>query len=81
MKAYLLETLLSRGWRRGGEIYWTQDDADRSGRAGMKRKSCRGFRILEVDVQVEAIAEVFAETEYRQAMKERRERREERLRK
>ena len=58
MDAFLLETLTSTGWRRGGETYWTLDAAEQAARRLIRRKLARRVRILPVRVEVEAVAEV-----------------------
>ena len=58
MKAFILETLHLRGWRRGGEVYWTQADAEQAGRVLVRRKYCRAVRVLPVEVDLSPVAEV-----------------------
>ncbi len=58
MKAFLLETLLTRGWRRGGEIYWTQEDAAEAGSSMIRRGVARRVRILPAEVSLEPSAEL-----------------------
>jgi len=55
MTAFILEVLLLKGWRRGGEVYWTQDDAERAGRSLLKRKTARAVRVLPVDVTLNPV--------------------------
>jgi hypothetical protein len=57
MQAFLMELLLTKGWRRGGEVFWTEADAVREGRALMRRKVAKGYRVLPVAVSTEAVAE------------------------
>ena len=57
MNAFILETLLSRGWRRGGEVYWTRSDAEQTARILLKRKVVRGVRILPIQVELNPVAE------------------------
>lgn len=56
MEAYVLELLLSRGWRRGGEVYWTQEDAEHAGRQLLKRRLARRVRVLRASVALEPVA-------------------------
>jgi len=65
MEAYLFEILLTRGWRRGGEIYWTLDDAKRQAGAMVKQKIARRVRILPVEVGLQPVAELGAPTSSR----------------
>lgn len=58
MEAFLLETLLSRGWRRGGEIFWTLEDARRVAGAMIRRKEARAARVLSIQVKLEPVAEL-----------------------
>ena len=58
MDAYVLETLLTRGWRRGGEVYWTISQAERVGKALLKRKAAQGVRVLPVQVELEPVLEL-----------------------
>ncbi len=58
MEAYLLETLTSTGWRRGGTTYWTLDSALTEGRRLIRRKLARSVRVLPVAVDVNAVAEI-----------------------
>jgi len=58
MQAFLLETLLTKGWRKGGEVFWTLEDASRAGRALLKRKGARAVRILPLQVALQPVAEL-----------------------
>jgi hypothetical protein len=58
MKAFLLETLLTRGWRRGGEVFWTEDDATVAGNSMIRRGIARRVRILPAEVALEPFAEL-----------------------
>ena len=58
MQAFILETLLSKGWRRGGEVYWTQEDATAAGRDILKRRLARRVRILSAHVTLTPVAEL-----------------------
>ena len=58
MQAFVLETLLSKGWRRGGEIFWTPEEATAAGRALVRRKIARGVRVLPVDVSLQPVIEI-----------------------
>jgi hypothetical protein len=58
MDAFLLETLLSKGWRKGGEVFWTVEDATTAGRTLVKRKIARGVRVLPVSVGLQPVAEI-----------------------
>ena len=58
MQAFILETLLSKGWRKGGEVYWTQDDATEAGRDMLKKRLARRVRILPAEVQLNPVAEL-----------------------
>ena len=58
MDAYILETLVSAGWRRSGETYWTLDSASAAGRQMIRRKLVRQVRVLPVRVDCTAVAEL-----------------------
>jgi hypothetical protein len=58
MDAYILETLVSAGWRRSGETYWTLDAALAAGRQMIRRKLVRRVRVLPVRVDGNAVAEL-----------------------
>ena len=58
MEAYILETLLSKGWRKGGEVFWTVEDATRFGADLIRRGLSRQVRILPVHVDLNPIAEL-----------------------
>jgi hypothetical protein len=58
MDAYILETLVSAGWRRSGETYWTLDAAIAAGRQMIRRKLARQVRVLPVHVGSAAVAEL-----------------------
>lgn len=56
MEAYLLETLVSTGWRRSGNTYWTLDDALAAGRSLIRRKLARRVRVLPIEVGQSVVA-------------------------
>ncbi len=58
MDAFILETLTSTGWRRGGETYWTLGSAQEAGRRLIRRKLARRVRIMPVQVGLQAVAEL-----------------------
>lgn len=58
MQAFILETLLSKGWRKGGEVFWTLEDALQAGRHLIRRKLARQIRVLPVQVAVSPVAEL-----------------------
>lgn len=58
MDAFILETLLTRGWRRGGEVFWTRADAERSARELVRRKLAKAARVLQVRVDLNAVSEI-----------------------
>ena len=58
MEAFLLETMTSTGWRRGGVTYWTFDSAEREAKRLVRRKLARRVRILPVAVDSTAVAEI-----------------------
>lgn len=58
MNAFLLETLHCKGWRKGGEIFWTVEDATRAGSVLLKRKVARAVRILPLTVELQPVAEL-----------------------
>ena len=57
MDAFILETLVSTGWRRSGETFWTRDSADKEATRLIRRKLARRVRILPISVSPEAVAE------------------------
>ena len=58
MEAFILETLVSTGWRRSGNTYWTLDDALTAGRKLLRRKLARRVRVLSVQVGRDVVAEL-----------------------
>ena len=58
MQAYVLETLLSKGWRKGGEVFWTQEDATQAGQNLIRRKMARRVRILPAEIRLEPTVEL-----------------------
>ena len=58
MEAFILETLVSTGWRRSGETYWTIDTALAAGRKMIRRKLARQVRVLPVQIGHNAVAEL-----------------------
>ncbi|MFZ1933584.1 MAG: hypothetical protein WCB27_18805 [Thermoguttaceae bacterium] len=58
MEAFILETLVSTGWRRSGETYWTLDAALAAGRQMIRRKLARRVRVLPIHVDHNAVAEL-----------------------
>ena len=58
MDAFILETLVSTGWRRSGETYWTLDVAIAAGREMIRRKLARRVRVLPVHIDHNAVAEL-----------------------
>ena len=58
MKAYILETLVSTGWRRGGETFWTLDAAEVAGKKLIRRKLARRVHVLAVHVQLSPVLEL-----------------------
>ncbi len=58
MGAFILELLLQRGWRRGGEVFWTIEDAKRAGNSFLKRRIARQVRILPATIDLQPVAEL-----------------------
>jgi hypothetical protein len=58
MSPFILEILVQRGWRRGGEIFWTIEDAKRAGDTMLKRRIARRVRVLPVNVELQPVAEL-----------------------
>jgi len=58
MDAFILETLVSTGWRRSGEVFWEFDEAISAGRRMIRRKLARRVRVLPVCVTLEAVADL-----------------------
>ena len=58
MTAFILEILISSGWRRGGEIFWTLEDATSAGRRLIKRRVTRQVRVLPADVKLTPVAQL-----------------------
>ena len=67
MEAFILETLVSTGWRRSGETYWTLDIALAAGREMIRRKLARQVRVLPVHIDHNAVAELPSVTSSREA--------------
>ena len=57
MDAFILETLVSTGWRRSGETYWTRESADKEAKRLIRRKLARRVRVLPIEVGASAVAE------------------------
>jgi hypothetical protein len=57
MDAFILETLVSAGWRRSGETYWTLETAIAAGREMIRRKLARRVRVLPIHIDHNAVAE------------------------
>ena len=57
MEAFILETLVSTGWRRSGDTYWTLDAAIAAGREMIRRKLARRVRVLPVHINPDAVVE------------------------
>ena len=58
MNGYLLDILGRRGWRRGGEVFWTLEDAKKAGTMMVKKRIVRQVRILPVDVALDSVADI-----------------------
>jgi hypothetical protein len=58
MQFFIIETLLCRGWRRGGEIFWTLEEAVKFGRLILRRKTARGVRILPATCSLSPVLEL-----------------------
>ena len=58
MEAFILETLVCTGWRRGGETYWTLDAAAREARRLLRRRLARRVRILPLQVALDPVCEL-----------------------
>lgn len=58
MDAFILETLVAHGWRRGGEVFWTLEDATEVGRQLIKRRHARRVRVLKADLALNPVAEL-----------------------
>ena len=58
MDVFILETLVSTGWTRGGETYWTCDAAEDAGRGLIRRHLARRVRVLAARVDPCAVAEI-----------------------
>lgn len=58
MDAFILETLLSKGWRKGGEVFWTRADAVRAGEMLIRKRLAKAIRVLPVTVSLDPIDEL-----------------------
>jgi hypothetical protein len=58
MQGFILDTLLVSGWKRGGEIYWTLEDAKGVGSRLIRRRLARQVRILPAEIQLNPVAEL-----------------------
>ena len=58
MDSFILEVLLTRGWRRGGEVFWTLEDAIKTGNQLIKRRLARRVRVLKVAVALTPVVEL-----------------------
>lgn len=55
MQAFSIELLQARGWKRQPAIYWTLDDARRTGERLLRRKAARQVRILPLEISVQPV--------------------------
>ncbi len=58
MQGFILETLLTKGWRKGGEVFWTKEDAIQAGVDLIRRQVSRRVRILPADVGLDPVVEL-----------------------
>ena len=58
MDAYALEILTPTAWRRESRIFWTQADAERTGKRLMTRRVARAVRVLPLSVGLQPVAEI-----------------------
>ncbi len=58
MQGFLLEMLVEDSWRRGGETYWTYDDALKAANQILQRRFAKRIRILPVHVNLDAVADI-----------------------
>ena len=57
MQAFVLEKLMSTGWRRGGETFWTLESATAMAKLLLRKKQAQRVRVLPVEVSLNAVAE------------------------
>jgi hypothetical protein len=58
MQAFVLERLLRKGWSKGGELYWTEEDATQAGRNLIRQKLARQVRVLSASVELIPVVEL-----------------------
>jgi hypothetical protein len=58
MDAFILEKMTSTGWRRSGETFWCLDAAKDEANRLIKRSLARKVRVLQVFVDLNAVAEI-----------------------
>ncbi len=58
MQGFILETLLSKGWRKGGEVFWTEEDATQAGHDLIRRRLARRVRVLPAEVGLDPVVEL-----------------------
>ena len=52
MRAFVLETLTGRDWKRGGRIYWTVESARNQARRLVNANKAVAVQILGADVEL-----------------------------
>lgn len=58
MDSFILEVLTVTGWRRGGVVHWTLDDAVDAANKLIRRRLARRVRVLRVIVELNAVTEL-----------------------
>lgn len=58
MQGFVLETLLIKGWRKGGEVFWTEEDATQAALQLIQRRLARRVRILPAEIGLEPLVEL-----------------------
>lgn len=58
MTAYIIERLYPTGWRRTGELFWTETTAIAQAKALVKRGFILSTRVLQVTVHSDVVFEV-----------------------
>ena len=58
MRGFVLETVLSKGWRRGGEIRWPQEDAAEASKDLLRKGPAKGVRVLPTEGGLDPVVEM-----------------------
>lgn len=57
-RGFLIERLTAGEWVRGGRVYWSRASVDRHAAKEVKRSTVEAVRILQFEVDLNAVAEL-----------------------